>query len=274
MQQIINFIIKNSHRLLFLLLLGISFSLVVKSHSYHRSEYVNSANAVTGAYYEKVNEVNEYFSLKQKNKDLATENALLKELLFNKKDTILTSKTLFRNDLNNYNVVVAKVVKNSFNTRENYITINSGTNTGIEVDMGVVNDRGVIGIIEKTSANYATIQSVLNTKSKINAKIKNSNHFGSLIWDGSNVGLAQLIDVPRLAGVRKGDTIVTGGESRIFPENIGIGTIENVYIEDKTNYYTLNIKLFNDMTNLGHVYIIKSKDREELINLEKKGKDE
>ena len=71
MQQIINFIIKNSHRLLFLLLLGISFSLVVKSHSYHRSEYVNSANAVTSAYYEKVNEVNEYFSLKQKNKDLA-----------------------------------------------------------------------------------------------------------------------------------------------------------------------------------------------------------
>ena len=140
--------------MLFLLLLGISFSLVIKSHSYHRSEYVNSANAVTGAYYEKVNEVNEYFSLKQKNKDLATENALLKQLLFNKKDTILTSKTLFRNDLNNYNVVVSKVVKNSFNTRENYITINSGTNSGIEVDMGVVNDRGVIGIIEKTSANF------------------------------------------------------------------------------------------------------------------------
>ena len=130
MQQIINFIIKNSHRLLFLLLLGISFSLVVKSHSYHRSEYVNSANAVTGAYYEKVNEVNEYLSLKEKNKDLASENALLKELLFNKKDTILTSKTLFRNDLNNYNVVVAKVVKNSFNSRENYITINSGKNSG------------------------------------------------------------------------------------------------------------------------------------------------
>ena len=255
MQQIINFIIKNSHRLLFLLLLGISFSLVIKSHSYHRSEYVNSANAVTGAYYEKVNEVNEYFSLKQKNKDLATENALLKQLLFNKKDTILTSKTLFRNDLNNYNVVVSKVVKNSFNTRENYITINSGTNSGIEVDMGVVNDRGVIGIIEKTSANFSTIQSVLNTKSKINAKIKNSNHFGSLIWDGTNAGFAQLIDVPRLASLKHGDSIVTGRNSDIFPENIPIGKIDKIFIDKKTNYYTINIRLFNDMTALGYVYV-------------------
>lgn len=268
MQQIINFIIKNSYRLLFLLLLGISFSLIIKSHSYHRSEYVNSANAVTGAYYEKVNEANEYLSLKQKNKDLASENALLKELLFNKKDTILTSKTLFRNDLNNYNVVVAKVVKNTFNTRENYITINSGKNSKIEVDMGVVNDKGIVGIIEKTSANYSTILSVLNTKSKINAKIKNSNHFGSLIWDGRNVGFAQLIDVPRLASLKHGDSIVTGGNSDIFPENIPIGKIDKIFIDKKTNYYTINIRLFNDMTALGYVYVIENKRKKEKRQLE------
>ena len=81
-----------------------------------------------------------------------------------------------------------------------------------------------------------------------------------------------MTDVPRLASVRKGDTIVTGAESRVFPENIGIGTIENVYTDEDTNYYTLNIKLFNDMTNLGHVYIIKQKDAEEIENLENKNK--
>ncbi|EAZ96509.1 rod shape-determining protein [Flavobacteria bacterium BAL38] len=242
--------------------------MIIKSHSYHRSEYVNSANAVTGTYYEKVNEVNEYFSLKKKNKDLASENALLKELLFNKKDTILTSKTLFRNDLNNYNVVVAKVIKNSFNSRENYITINSGKNVGIEVDMGVVNDKGIVGLIEKTSNDFATIQSVLNTKSKINAKIKNSNHFGSLIWDGKNVGFAQLIDVPRLASLKHGDSIVTGGNSDIFPENIPIGKIDKIFIDKKTNYYTINIRLFNDMTSLGYVYVIENKRKKEKQLLE------
>jgi rod shape-determining protein MreC len=136
--------------------------------------------------------------------------------------------------------------------------------------MGVINSSGIIGIVDKTSKNYATVISILNVKSQINAKIKKSNHFGSLVWNGKSTGFVQLIDVPRLASVRKGDTIVTGGQSVIFPENIGVGTINNIYVDNKTNYYTLNIKLFNDMTNLGHVYIIKSKDREEILNLEKK----
>jgi rod shape-determining protein MreC len=116
----------------------------------------------------------------------------------------------------------------------------------------------------------------LKQKPKINHlnRIKKTNHFGSLIWDGKNTGFVQLIDVPRLAAIRKGDTIVTGGQSVIFPENINIGTIDKIYIDDQTNYYTLNVKLFNDMTNLGHVYIIKSKDREEIINLEKQNKNE
>ena len=117
-----------------------------------------------------------------------------------------------------------------------------------------------------------SIISILNIESKINAKIKKSNHFGSLIWNGKSTGFVQLIDVPRLASVRKGDTIVTGAQSDIFPENIGIGTIDKVYKDNQTNYYTLDIKLFNDMTNLGHVYIIKSKNRDEILNLEKKSK--
>ena len=268
MQQIISFIIKNSNRLLFLLLLIISLTLTIKSHSYHRSEYVNSANAVTGTVYEKINEANEYLSLKEKNKELASENALLKELLFNKKDTLLTSKTVFRSDLNNFNVVVAKTVKNSFNKRENYITINAGIKAGIKTDMGVVNDKGIVGLIEKTSDNFSTIQSILNIKSKINAKIKHSEHFGSLVWDGKNVGFAQLIDVPRLASLKKGDSIVTGGNSDIFPENVPIGKVDKIFIDKKTNYYTINVRLFDDMASIGYVYLIENKKKQEKEALE------
>jgi rod shape-determining protein MreC len=144
--------------------------------------------------------------------------------------------------------------------------------SGIKPNMGVINSAGIVGIIDNTSKNFATVISILNVNSKINAKIKKSNHFGTLNWNGKSTGYVQLIDVPRLASVRKGDTIVTGEQSTIFPENIGIGTIENVYTDEETNYYTLNIKLFNDMTNLGHVYIIKQKDAEEIENLENQGK--
>jgi rod shape-determining protein MreC len=272
MQQIVNFVLKNSNRLLFLLLLVISLSLTIQSHSYHKSKMISSANFFTGGIYEKVNNIDEYFSLRAQNDELAIENARLKSLLFNQKDTTKLPEIDTIKGVKKTDIIVSKVIRNSYSAFENYLTINSGAASGIKPNMGVINSAGIIGIIDNTSKNYATIISILNVKSQINAKIKKSNHFGSLVWNAKSTGFVQLIDVPRLAGVRKGDTIVTGGQSIIFPENIGIGTIDKVYIDNVTNYYTLDIKLFNDMTNLGHVYIIKNKDAEEISNLESQTK--
>jgi rod shape-determining protein MreC len=269
MQHIIYLFIKNSHRLLFLLLLGISFALIIKSHSYHRSKYINSANSITGSFYEKVNSAEEYLSLKEKNAVLAEENARLKQLLFNKKDTLLNFKDISYNDAEFFTVTKAKVIKNTFNTRQNYLTINAGTKNNVKENMGVINERGIVGVVEHTSNKYATIISILNTNQKINAKIKNSDHFGTLTWDGTNAGYVQLVDVPRLASIKKGDSIVTGSESVFFPENIPIGKIDKVFIDKKTNYYTINVRLFNDMTALGYVYIIENKNKEEQESLDK-----
>ena len=274
MQQIFNFIFKNSNRLLFLLLLLVSLILTIQSHSFHKSKVISSANFLSGGVYERINRISEYLNLQTQNEILATENAYLKSLLFNIKDSTLVPKIDSIKGVDKVNIIVSKVIHNSYNVYENYITINSGEKAGVKPDMGVINSAGIVGIVDKTSENYATILSILNRKSQINAKIKKTNHFGSLIWDGKSTGFVQLIDVPRLAAIRKGDTIVTGGQSVIFPENINIGTIDKIYIDNQTNYYTLNVKLFNDMTNLGHVYIIKSKNREEIINLEKQTKNE
>ncbi|WP_026978817.1 rod shape-determining protein MreC [Flavobacterium tegetincola] len=273
MQQIFNFIFKNSYRLLFLLLLGISLSLTVQSHSYHKSKVITSANFLTGGVYSQLNSIDEYFSLRSRNEELALENARLKSILFNQVDSLNLDKIDTVPGFKRTNVIVSKIIHNSYSSTENYLTLHAGSNNGVKTDMGVINDLGIVGIIEKTSPRYATVLSVLNTKSRINAKFKKSNHFGSLTWNGKNTGFVQLTDVPRLAStIRKGDTIVTGAESRIFPENINIGTVYKIYIDDKTNYYTIDVKLFNDMTNLGHVYIIKDNEREELLQLEKETK--
>jgi rod shape-determining protein MreC len=275
MQQIFSFIIKNSNRLLFLLLLGISLSLTIQSHSFHRSKVISSANFLSGGVYERINSMEEYLHLKEQNDQLALENANLKSLLFKTKDSAEIPNLDSLKGVLPKDIIVSKVIHNSFNVYENFLTLNSGAKSGVKPDMGVINSLGIVGIIDNVSANYSTVISILNIKSQINAKIKNSDHFGTLNWDGKNAGFVQLIDVPRLASIRKGDTIVTGGQSVIFPENIGIGTIENIYIPgDKTHYYTINVKLFNDMTNLGHVYIIKTENSEEIRNLENKGKDE
>lgn len=274
MQQIFNFIFKNSYRILFLLLLGISLSLTIQSHSFHRSKVISSANYLSGGVYEKVNTLNEYLNLKTENDALALENAKLRSMLFTRKDSASANKLDSIKGVKIEDIIVSKVIHNSYSVYENYLTLNSGELNGVKTDMGVINSLGIVGIIENTSPRYSTVISVLNKRTQINAKIKKSDHFGSLNWDGKSTGYVQLTDLPRLALIKIGDTIVTGGQSVIFPENINIGTIAKIYRSLETNFYTLDVKLFNDMTNLGHVYIIKSKDREEIINLEKKVKNE
>ncbi|MBP4142874.1 rod shape-determining protein MreC [Flavobacterium sp. I-SCBP12n] len=274
MQQIFNFILKNSNKILFLLLLGTSLTLTIQSHSFHRSKIISSANFLSGGVYEKVNNLNEYLNLKTQNDELALENAKLKSILFNKKDTATAKALDSLKGVKLDDIIVSKVIHNSYNVYENYLTLNSGERDGVKPDMGVINSLGIVGIIENTSTNYSTVISILNKRTQINAKIKKSDHFGSLNWNGKSTGFVQLTDLPRLALIKIGDTIVTGGQSVIFPENINIGTIAKIYRDTQTNFYTLDIKLFNDMTNLGHVYILKSKNRQEVINLEKREKDE
>jgi len=275
MQQIFSFIIKNSNRLLFLLLLGISLSLTIQSHSFHRSRIISSANFLSGGVYEKINSIEEYLHLSEQNEELARENANLKSLLFKTQDSAKIPNLDSLKGVLPKDIIVSKVIRNSYNVYENFLTLNSGSKDGVRPDMGVINSLGIVGIVDNVSTNYATVISILNTKSQINAKIKHSDHFGTLNWDGENTGFVQLIDVPRLATIKKGDTIVTGGQSVIFPENIGIGTIDKIFIPgDKTHYYTIRVKLFNDMTNLGHVYILKSENSEEIRNLENQRKNE
>ncbi|MBB1148822.1 MULTISPECIES: rod shape-determining protein MreC [unclassified Myroides] len=277
MQQIINFFIKNSTKLLFLLLLVISFALVLRTHTFHKSSFISSANGVTGYVYENVNDLKEYMRLKTENDALVLENALLKKQAFNSSialDSVAIELPLPDQQEQIYNVIVAKVIKNEFNTKENYLTIKGGEREGITKDLGVINSNGIVGIIQKSSKKYSTVQSILNAKSKINAKIKGSNHFGTLQWDGKSTGYVQLNDIPRLAELFQGDTIVTGGISDIFPENIPIGTIEKAYTTESSNYFTIEVKLFNDMTNLGYVYVIKNNDLEEINELEEATRNE
>lgn len=270
MQQIIYFISKNSTKLLFLLLLVVSLYLTVQTHSYHHSRMLHSANVVSGTIYEKTNSITEYLHLKDENDRLAEENAKLKQILYNS-ELIVGDSFALNPEIRiaqDYKLFPSKIIKNSCYRKENYLTIKGGSINRIKKDMGVINSKGVIGIVENVSKNYATIQSILNTQTKISAKISNTNHFGTITWDGKNTGYVQLIDIPKLAALHKGDSIVTGGISTIFPENIPIGLVDKVYTSKNSNFYTINVRLFNDMTNISSVYLIENVNIKEINQLE------
>ena len=265
MQQIINFIIRNKNFLLFLLLFSISILFTIQSHSYHKSKFINSANFLSGGIYNSANNISVYFNLKSQNQLLSEENKRLKSLLYNSKNGTEKNGT---DSLNKpYYFSNAQVIKNNYSAINNVLLINKGTNDSIKQDFGVVTTEGIIGIVDKTSSNYATVISILNTTSTISAQLKKTNHFGTLTWDSKSPAFVQLTDIPKIADVLVGDTIVTSGRSSIFPKDMPIGIIENYKLDAAENYYEINVKLFNDMTNLEHVYIIENINKPEITNL-------
>ncbi|MDB4291906.1 rod shape-determining protein MreC [Maribacter sp.] len=271
MQQIINFVIRYKHFLLYIFLLMISLGFTIQSHSYHQSSFFNSSNWLTGNIYGASNGITSYFGLTDENVKLVEENKRLRNLLFNLKqeDSVLLDSTQL-----SFAITSGHVINNNFAKVRNYLTIDKGERDSVQPDMGVITTKGILGIIENTSSNFATVQSVLNEKSNINAKIKNTDHFGSLVWNSERYDVVQLVDIPRLVKLTVGDTIVTGGMSSIFPENVLIGTIQKFYLDTSNSFYTIDVKLFNDMTNVKNVYIVQNHDREEILELEAVTEDE
>jgi len=269
MQQLIYFFRKYKYFLFFLLLEFIAIFFTINNNNFHKSKFISSANEITGGLYEKTTQISNYFNLKSQNEELILENKNLKNLLekyTSKEDSTLRVSVIDTiNYQQKYTYTEAKIYSNNFNNPNNFILLNKGKNHGINIEMAVVNSKGIIGITEDVSANYVRVQSILNSNSKINAKLKNSSHFGTLIWDGKDYNIVQLEDIPRQTAIKVGDTIITGGKSTIFPEGILIGTIQKINTESSNN--SLDIKLFNDMSNIDNVYIVTALDKEEIRTL-------
>lgn len=270
MQQIIYFFQKFKYFLFFLMLQFIALALTFNNLNFQKSKFVNSANAVTGGFYNQGTNIVDYFNLKSVNKALLEENRVLRTQLLQNKfhnlyvDSLVVDSSRY---LQKYTYTSAKIINNNYSNRFNFLTLNKGENHGLEKDMAVINGKGIIGITDNTSANYTRVQSILNTNSKLNARLKNSKYFGSLSWNGKDYNVVQLIDIPRQAPIKIGDTIETGGKSAIFPGGILIGKVIKTNLS-KTVNNSIDIKLFNDMSNLNYVYVVKNLHKIEIETLE------
>ena len=190
MQQLIYFIRKFRYFLLFILLEVLAFYFTIQHHSYHESKFINSANFISGGFYNKVNLISEYFHLKTENQLLNEENIRLKNLLESrgiivKDSTYVVTDTLYEVN-QKYEYSIAKVINNNYTKRNNTLTINKGSAAGLTPDLGVINAKGVIGVIRNVSDNFDTVLSILNNSSKINVRLNKSNHLVTMFWNGKD----------------------------------------------------------------------------------------
>lgn len=264
MQKILKFFIQFKIGILFLFLFAIALWLTFQSHSYHNSKWVSSTNFMSSFFISKRYNITSYFNLSKDNESLQSENNYLKNLLYNNK---LNLKDSIAQD-SSYIFKTSHVISNSYDNIDNFVLIDKGHKDQVKAGYAVTIPKGILGIVEKSTKNYSRVISILNTNLSINAKLKHNNQFGSLKWDGKYLDKMTLVDLPRSASFKIGDTIVTGSNSLIFPKNIPIGVIQEYKLDNNRGYYNIEIKLFADMTNLNQAYVIipnKVKEAQELL---------
>ena len=286
MQKVIDFLIRKKDFFVFFILLIISFLLIFNSSFFHKSKVIVFSNGIANMTKENIKNFNSYFELKKLNTKLVEENLSLRNMLENASDNYtldsLTNATFqYKN---------ARVISNNLSSLKNQLVLDIGTSNGIDKEMGVISQNGIVGIINNSSLNYSSVMSVLNVNTKINAKIKRSSHFGTLEWNGVSTRHLILNDISETADIKVGDSIITGGMSLIFPEGINVGvvskiinqnkyrdTLNNLNIEKNKikysdfigNYLNIEVRLHTDMSSINNVYVIKSLNREEFKTINK-----
>jgi len=280
MRNLFNFLIKYSVFILFLTLEIIAFSLVVNNQDYQKSVFFSSSNSLVANMYQVSNSVIEFFKLKASNENLSEENTTLKNEIISLKNQLATLKPEKDDSLKfkippeiEYSYISAKVINCSTNKIQNYITLNKGRRDGIRVDMGVISDEGVVGIIKLVSDKFSVVIPVLNEKLRIDCKFKKNNYTGPLEWTGTDYRYAKLDDIARHVEFSLGDSLITSGFAKSFPEGIPVGTIDNFNIKESDAYYNIKVKLAVNFRTLSYVKVIDYKNYKEQKIIEEKAEE-
>ncbi len=275
MRNLIQFFIKNTFFFLFLLLEVFAFFLIVSNNSYQRSAFISSSNGFTSSILSTVSNATSYIGLKHENQELAKENAMLRSKLV---ESNLWTKRTFKSYSDTirhqfYTYKEAQIISNSFQNRNNFLILDKGSIDGIETEMGVISSNGIVGIVNDVSDHFCSVISILHKKSAIDAKITSNGYTGTTYWNGNNYTLGELKNIPSHTIFSKGDTIVTSGNSAIFPPEIQVGYITEYNLRKGQNFFDIEFEYSVDYNKIHNVYIINNMHKEEIQKM-KEGFDE
>lgn len=274
MRNLIDFIAKYNHWFIFVILEAASLVLLFRFNSYQGSVFFSTANVVTGKVYEWDAAVRTFFSLTKINQQLNVRNLYLEQtvrkLAGQADKTTANTSRLYQAQmqiLNEFKLIPAKVITNSVDKKDNFITLDKGLADGVRKDMGVACGNGVVGVVYMASDHYSVVIPVLNSKSNVSVTIRKRGYYGYLHWTGGAADLAYVDDIPRHAKFRLGDIVETSGYSAIFPPGIIVGQILHVYNSSDGLSYKMQVKLTTDFGNLRDVCIIDNTAMKERIEL-------
>ena len=275
MRALLEFLAKYYHWMIFIVLEVVSLVLLFQFNHYQQSLWLTAVTESVSRVHNAEAGVLRYLTLGRVNEELTRRNLILeynlqqatRQIDLLSHDSTGTER-LQADRMEGIDLIHAKVVTNSDMRRDNLITIDAGQVDGVRPEMGVVCGTGLVGIVFLTSDHFSIVLPLLNSRSHISCRLRGSEYFGHLTWDGGSALFAQLDDIPRHARFNIGDIVETSGFSSVFPPGLFVGKVEAIGNSDDGLSYKLRVHLATDFTSLQDVYVVAQQFQPEVHRLE------
>ncbi len=271
MRNLLDFIKSIRILLLFLFLETLALLFTFNESAFHGAASFQFFTGINNRIMTVRSNVVSFFNLRDENRKLVEENMRLREQL--KESYIISDQRVFTvNDTlyrQEFEYLTASVINYTISYQNNYITLDKGSQQGIEEGMGVYSPGGVVGIVDHVSKNYCLVRSVLHSEVTVSTTIKDKGITGTCFWDGVNYAYGVLKDIPVHVKLKQGDTLLTSNYSSIFPAGIPVGYVTDFSTDATRAFYNVRYRIATDFGNLSSVYIIRNLIKGELEELEK-----
>ena len=266
MRNLIDFLIRYSNFLIFLILEVVAFILIGTTHEYQQSSVWSSTNRIIAGTNRIRSSINGYFHLREDNTLLSEENALLKSQLMelqNKIEPTVERDSQYIYTHLDWEYIPAKVIDITTHKQHNYLTLNKGSRDGIKKDMGVVCAEGLVGIVSAVAEKYSLVVPIIHTNISISTRLKSCGQIGGTQWDGRDYQYVHLTEIARHISINTNDTVVTSGLTSVFPEGILIGVIDDIELNPGDNYHSATIQLSTNYRALKYVQVLRNRNKEQ-----------
>jgi len=260
MYRLIAFLKRLQIVLVFTLLQLVALYLYFSFLSYPRSQYLTTASLIGGKLMDIRHAITQHMHLQNTNSELQRKNKKLMGQIpqsFIKIDprTVKINDTLYQQQ---YEYIPAEISNSTVNKRNNYFTIKVGKKQGIEVGMGVISDRGIVGVVHRVGEYYSIVQSVLSEHINTSVLIESSGLFGLLKWDGRDPTRGWISGISNDQKIKKGAKVITRENSGIFPKGIAVGEVDELKRIEGIAFWHISIRFSEDYRKVQRVYVVKN----------------
>jgi rod shape-determining protein MreC len=250
---------RNAFTLAFIALMAVSLSVLLRNDGAARSSWFKQTGAISYMIDHQRHGWSNYLRLAEQNAELAEENANLRSRLL----SMDMATEWVEDTVRHWTVRSGMLIKGPDGKPRSPSIATPGLNGGIETGMGVLSGGAAFGTVEEVGEDHCRILTLMHSGTSWSCRIGRNGPVASLGWDGMDMGLLQLKDVPRHVQAVRGDSIFTSGYDLRFPPDVMMGTIFDVERQSGADFMSVSVVPAVDFKSSRHLdFLVHQADSE------------